>query len=279
MLTLLISIFISLSSYLASHRTGGSMGEAIGYGVAGLLVPYFVIGFIVRRKMTKVQDELQGLMQRGQQQMQRKIQQFQTRPGGNIKQIQRILEKDQNAVAGEALEFVDRFEPFRTWSLFMGRQIATLRLQFLYQLKKFDEVDQIFATRGMFKAPMMTEPLMVAMKMARQYKNEDMAGLEKTFRQRLKWFRGSKGVLLYGLMSWAYMKKGEAEKARQLLIKGKEATGDETLGRNLEMLSNNKEKHFSNAGLGEEWYSLYLENPPHVKQQRVRGDARGGRRF
>lgn len=278
MLTLLISVVISLTGFIVSRATDGGIGESIGYGVAGLLVPYFAIGLLVRRKMTKVQDELQGLMQRGQHQMNRKIQHFQTRPGGNIKQIQRILEKDQTALATEALGFVDRFEPFRKWSLLMGRQIATMRLQFLYQLKKFDEVDQIFALRG-GKAPMMTEPLMVAMKMARQYKNKDLDGLEKTFKQRLKWFRGSKGVLLYGLVSWVYMKQGEAEKARQLLIKGKEITGDDTLARNLEMLSNNKEKHFSNAGLGEEWYSLYLENPPAVKQQRVRVDARGGRPF
>ena len=74
------------------------------------------------------------------------------------------------------------------------------------------------------------------------------------------------------------MKEGEPEKARQLLNKAKEATGNETFAQNWERLSNDKAKNFSNAGLGEEWYSLYLENPPQPKQQRARGNAKG-RRF
>jgi len=123
------------------------------------------------------------------------------------------------------------------------------------------------------------EPMMVAMKMARQYKNDDIEGVEKTFNKRVKWFRGSRSTLLYGVMSWVYMKQGESEKARMLLVKGKESTGDETLARNWEMLANNKDKSFSNAGLGEEWYGLYLENPPAPKQQKMRGNARSGRMF
>jgi hypothetical protein len=108
------------------------------------------------------------------------------------------------------------------------------------------------------------------MKMARQYKNGDLAGASKLFKKKIKWFRGDRGILLYGLMSWIYVKTGETEKARELLQKGKEKTGDETLTYNWERLSNNKEKSFSNEGLGEQWYGLYLENPPAPKQQRVR---------
>jgi len=75
------------------------------------------------------------------------------------------------------------------------------------------------------------------------------------------------------------MQQGESEKARQLLVKAKEITADKTLAANWELLSNCKEKSFSNAGLGEEWYGLYLETPPMPKQQRMHGNAHGGRRF
>jgi hypothetical protein len=75
------------------------------------------------------------------------------------------------------------------------------------------------------------------------------------------------------------MQQGEAEKARQLLAKAKEITADKTLAANWELLANNKDKQFSNAGLGEEWYGLYLEAPPLPKQQRIRVDARGRRPF
>ena len=215
----------------------------------------------------------------GQKQMNRKVQMFQTKPGGNIKQMQRQIEMDQMTLIKEALAFTKRFEPLKKWNQLMGRQIVTMRLQFLYQLKRFDEVDQILATGGLFTGPMMMEPLLVAMKMARQYKKGDVEGVEKTFKKRVKWFRGSRGTLLYGVMSWVYMQQGEADKARLLLIKGKDVTGDETLTRNLEMLANNKDKSFSNAGLADEWYGLYLENPPAPKQQKMRGNGRSGRMF
>ena len=45
------------------------------------------------------------------------------------------------------------------------------------------------------------------------------------------------------------------------------------------MLSNCNEKKFSNAGLGEEWYGLYLEAPAMPKQKRMRGNAKGQQRF
>lgn len=159
----------------------------------------------------------------------------------------------------------------------MGRQIATMRVQFLYQLKEFKQVDEILATKGLFSKPLLMEPLLVSMKMARQFKNKEMEAAEKTFKRRIIWFRGYRGTLLYGVMSWMHMKNGAPEKARELLIKGKEVTGDEVLARNWELLANGKDKKFSNAGLGEEWFSLYLENPPAPKQQRVR--AKGGRGF
>lgn len=279
MFALLISVIVSAAAVAAGlvYRIG--LGGTIFGGIAGFLIPQFLIGFIVRKKITKVQEALQEMLANGQKQMNRKIQMFQSRPGGNIKQIQRQLESDQKALVKEALTFLERFEPFRKWNLLMGRQIATMRLQFLYQLRNFEAVDQILTTGGLFTGPLMMEPMTVAMKMARQYEHGKLEELEKTFRRHIKWMRGSRGTLLYGLMSWAYLQKGESEKARQLLVKAKEITADKTLAGNWELLSNCKEKSFSNAGLGEEWYALYLETPPMPKQQRIRMNAHGGRPF
>ena len=278
MLSLLISILASIALVGASISSGVNRPTTIFFGIAGFIAVFFLVGFLVRKKIEKVQNELQEIMMAGQRRMNRKVQQFQSKPGGNIKLIQRQIEADQKVIYKQGLDFTQRLEPFKKWSLLMNRQIATMRLQFLYQLKEFEQVDGIFAAGGLFKGPMMMEPTMVAMKMARQYKNKDVAGAEKTFKRRIKWFRSDRGTLLYGLMSWIFVKEGEPEKARQLLIKAKEATGNETFTRNWEWLSNDKVKSFSNAGLGEEWYGLYLENPPTPKQQRVRGNAKG-RRF
>jgi hypothetical protein len=279
MVAVLISVIVSAAAVIACIVSNAGTGSAIAAGIAGLLIPQFSIGFIVRKKITAVQNELQEKLVNGQKQMNRKIQMFQSKPGGNIKQIQRQLEGDQKALITEALAFTKRFEPFKKWSLLMGRQIATMRMQFLYQLKDFEAVDQILATGGLFKGPMMMEPMTIAMKIARQYKNGDAAAAEKTFKRRIQWFRGNRGILLYGLMSWIYMQQGESEKARLLLVKAKDITSDKTLASNWELLANNKDKQFSNAGLGEEWYGLYLEAPPVPKQQRMHGNAHGGRRF
>lgn len=279
MLSLLISLLLSLALAGGLIAADINMGTTIFFGIASFLAAFFLMGFLIRKKIAKVQNQLQEIMLSGQQRMSRKVQQFQTKPGGNIKLIQRQLEGDQKVIYKQSLDFTQHLEPFKKWSLLMGRQIATMRMQFHYQLKEFDRVDALLSTGGFLKGPMMMEPMTVAMKMARQYKNKDVAGAEKTFKRRIKWFRGDRGTLLYGLMTWILVKEGKLEEARQLLNKANEATEDDTFSQNRERLSNDKAKSFSNAGLGDEWYGLYLENPPTPKQQRMRGNPNKGRRF
>jgi hypothetical protein len=274
MFSLLISILASIA--LAGGLTASEVNRptTIFFGIAGFIAAYFLVGFLVRKKIMKVQRELQDIMATGQQRMSRKVQQFQSKPGGNIKALQRQIEADQKVLNKKALEFSSRLEPFKKWSMLMGRQIATMRLQYLYQLKEFEQVDAILASSGFLRGPIMVEPMTVAMKMARQYKNKDVGGVEKTFKRRIKWFRGDRGTLLYGVMTWVLVKEGEPEKARKLLSKAKDATGNEAFSHNWVQLSNDRVKNYSNAGLGEEWFGLYLENPPTPKQQRMRANAR-----
>lgn len=279
MLTLLISALFASALTAASIASQASTGATVFYSIAGFSVTFFLIGFLTRKRMSKIQSELQENMQSAQARMQRKVKQFQNKPGGNVKQMQRLLETDQKAMFKEALEFTKRLEPFKKWSLLTGRQIATMRLQFYYQLKEFDKVDEILATCGFFRGPMMMDPMAAAMRMARCYKNDDLAGAEKVFKRRIRWTWGDRGTLLYGLMSWIYVQVGQPNEARRILLKAKEKTGDETFKKNWEHLSNAREKSFSNAGLGDQWYSLYLENPPAPKQQRVRGNGRNPRGF
>lgn len=279
MLSLLISALVATAIAAALIASQASTGAIVTLSIVGFAGAFYLVGFLVRKKMSKVQDELQGSMQAAQRRMQRKVQQFQNKPGGNVKQIQRQIEADQKVMFKEGLEHAKRLEPFRKWSLLTGRQIATMRLQFHYQLKEFEQVDEILATCGFLRGPMMMDPMAAAMRMARCYKNDDLAGAEKVFKRRIRWSRGDRGTLLYGLMSWIYVKVGEPDEARRLLLKAKESTGVETFKRNWEHLSNDRLKSFSNAGLGDEWYSLHLETPPSPKQQRMRGAGRGPRGF
>jgi hypothetical protein len=279
MLTLLISALVATVLAGVSITSQVSTGATVFYSIAGFIGTFFLIGFLTRKKMSKLQGELQESMQAAQGRMKRKMQLFQSKPGGNVKQMQRQLEMDQNAMLREGLEFTKRLEPFRKWSLLTGRQIATMRLQFYYQLKEFGRVDEIFGTCGFLRGPMMMEPMVAAMRMARCYKHDDLAGAEKIFKRRIRWAWGDRGTLLYALMSWIYVQIGEPDEARRILLKAKEATGVDTFIRNWEHLSNDRVKSFSNAALGDQWYSLYLENPPEPKQQRMRGKGRHSRGF
>ena len=58
---------------------------------------------------------------------------------------------DQKAMLKEALELTKGLEPFQKWSVLMGRQIATMRMQFHYQLKDFEQADEILATCGFLR--------------------------------------------------------------------------------------------------------------------------------
>jgi len=279
MYSLLISALVALALAIVSIASEFRTGTTVFFSLAGFTGTFFLIGYLVRKKMSVAQSALQQSMEAGQRRIQRKVQQFQNKPGGNIKQIQRQLEMDQQTMLKQGLELTKGLEPFRKWSVLTGRQMATMRLQFHYQLKEFDKVDEILATCGFLSGPMMMEPMTVAMRMARCYKNDDVEGAKKLFKRKIMWFRGNRGTLLYGLMSWIYVQVGEPDEARSILLKAKEATGVDTFKKNWEHLSNDREKSFSNAGLGDEWYSLYLENPPPVKQQRMRGNGRHPRGF
>ena len=279
MLTLFITALVTAALAITMVNSTASTGSTIFWSIIVFFIAFFLVGLPVRRKMSKVQGALQNKMQAAQRRMQLKVQQFQNKPGGNPKVIQRQLETDQKAMLKEGLEFTERLEPFRKWSLLTGRQIATMRFQFHYQLKEFDQADEILATHGFMQGPMMMDPMTAAMGMARAFKKEDVAGAEKIYKSRIRWSWGDRGTILYGLMSWIYVQTGDTDEARRLLLRAKKKTGNEVFTKNWEHLSNDRTKKFSNAGLGDQWYSLYLENPPMPKQQRVRGNPRNARGF
>ncbi len=279
MYSLLIPFVISLIALSTCFLLKASTGTTIFSGLLGYLAPFFLIGFIYKKKITLVQSELQEAMNLAKKETNRKVQHFQSQRNANFNLLKSQVKEVQKKAFREALESTSRFEPFRKWNVLMGRQIETMKLQFHYQLKEYDQVDALFAKAGILKGPFIFDPMMIAMKMARQYKQNDIVGVEKTYKEHIKWLRGNRGVLVYGLMAWIYVKEKEPEKARQILSKGKDVTGNETLAKNWKRLSNCKDNKFTNVGLGEDWYSLYLEPMPDPKKYKARGNGRSGRNF
>ena len=66
--------------------------------------------------------------------------------------------------------------------------MATMRLQFYYQLKNFDKADAILASSGFLRGPLMMDPMAVAMRMARCYKNGDLQAPRMFLREKFAGF-------------------------------------------------------------------------------------------
>lgn len=261
MISLIIAIAFGIGTFLTLENTTDLhiVWNSI-FGILAVIIVQLLFGLFFRKKVNSITDAIQNVIIEGQNKVQRKANMFQQRPAGGIKHMQKLLEKDQHASLRKALELTEQLEPWYKWSILLKKQVSTMRMQFYYQLGEYDKVDQLMP-KCMF-----LEPITVAMKMARQYKNDD-PNLEKTFKSKIKKFKDDRGVILYAVYTWILMKKGETDKAYEVLTKAKEKTSNEVIHKNWEHLANKKFKSFSNANLGDEWYSLKLEKPKIPKQK------------
>jgi len=217
-------------------------------------------GFLIQKRVKAEMGGVQKILEDGQKRVQFKVNQWQMRPPGSLKQAQLEMEREQRLVVERALEASKGLERFNRWAPLMGRQIATLRLQLFWMLKDFKRVDELLP-----KA-LVVDPMMAAVKIARMHmKGEE--GVEKVFRKHVARVRYGDGALLYGLYSWILVQKKDLDGAHKVLIEACEKMENETIKRNREHLANNRVSHFSNAGLGDQWYALHLEEPK-VKMQR-----------
>lgn len=261
MITLIIAAFSGIITYLTLVQTTELHPFwSITFGVLAFVVLQVGSGLFFRRKVTQITDEIQQVILAAQEKISRKANMFQQRPAGGIKHMQKLLEKDQHASLRQAIELVENLSSYYPWSLLLKKQADTMKMQFHYQLGEFNKVDKLLPNC------LFMEAITVAMKMARQYKNND-PGIEKTFKSKIKKFKGDNGVLLYSLYAWVLIKQDKKDEAFEILTKAKSKTDNEVILRNWEMLANDKVKSFSNAGLGDEWYSLRLENMKSPKQK------------
>ena len=93
--------------------------------------------------------------------------------------------------------------------------------------------------------------------------------IAKVYRKAVGRVRYNGNVLLAATMSWIQVQRGDANGAFKTLTDALKKSDNETLKRNHETLMNNRVAHFTNSGLGDQWYSLLLEEPK-VHQQRPR---------
>lgn len=270
MLTIVLGVVVGAA--LAGGLQLAWPGHPVVMGLAwfvGFFGTSIGVNLAVRRKLEAIFKDVQAHIEGTQGQLRRRINMIQSRNMGGGKTVQKQLEQEQESAIRDAVAILDRVAPLKKWNLLAERQANTLRGQLFYQIKDF-EAAQRCLDKSLVPTP---DPLTLAMKMALLYRGERFDEIDKAFRRGAKRFKDEKGVLLYGLYSWILVKRERVDEAIAVLDEGKKKTEDETLKTNWEHLANGRVRHFSNAGLGEQWYALHLEEPKAV---RVRQAPFGG---
>ena len=268
MLTLLFGLLTGCAVYFAmTMYTQLGRASAIVSAVLSMFVFQLLVMLLLRRISSKINAKLQTIMQETSARLQSMQAQFMRRPA-NQKIMMQLLEKEQNAGLRRLIEALDLYKPLYPWNLLMKKQVNTMRMIFLFQLKRFDEADALMNKCVFFDAQS------VCVKMARMYKrNEPAEAIDKFFRKKASKFKGENAVLPRSLYAWILVKQERIDDAVKVLADGKVKTAEnEVITRNWDLLVNGKVKHFSNSGLGEAWYALMLEEPKiqKIRQQPVR---------
>lgn len=261
MLTLLLSLLAMVGFWVGFHF--GLQWRAWGVVLSIFLGSAMFMGgmYLIRRRITAIMTAIQARITERNNTLMRKYQQLGNRNGGNVKQLMDQARRDQDAILTEALESTRKMDPYAKWSLLLDRQINAIRLQFLYQLRRFEEVDRILPKT------LFADPVLCCMKMCRQYKRGEDAALQKSYDKYRKKYKFD-ATLIYATYAWMLLRKKQKDQARQVLMDGKKATENEILEKNWEHVTNDRLNQFSNAELGESWYALLLEEPKQPKVQR-----------
>ena len=263
MLTLIVNgVFGVLMAAVLTATKTAHWGWSILWGLLAFVAGQALATYLLSRRVKKDMTAVQTIMTEGQKRMQQKVHMWQTRPPGSLKQAQLEIERDQKRIVEQALAASAGLERFNRWMPMMNRQIATLRVQLYWSIKDFKRVDELLPDA------LFVEPMMATIKIARMYMlNDETAAIEKFFKKQIAKLRYGQGALLYLLFAWILVQRKDLDAANKLLIDAGKKMENDVVKSNREVLANNRANLFTNAGLGEEWYALHLEQPK-VKTQR-----------
>lgn len=259
MLTFIISI---ISGYLIGHVVFMDHGAGWGItsGIIVLLIVQLITGLILRRFVNAEQNKIQAILMDAQNKVNRQITLFQRKSPGSERAARQILEKIQSDATKKALEATENFKKFYIWNFMLSRQINTMKMQLHFQLQNYKEVDRLLP-----KCTLLDQQSL-AIKLVRMYRNNDEK-IGKFYAGKCARLKGEAAAFLACTYAWILLKKEQNDLAMEVLLAAKKKSDNEVLLENIDRLANGKYKHFNNAGFGDLWYALGLEEPK-VKAQR-----------
>ena len=257
MIILIMAVLTGVGTGLGLGLTEtAGCGWSIFFGLLAFGVVQGVGGYLVQRKVKAAMASVQAILVAGQKRLQAKVARWQMRPPGSLQAAQAEMERDQKVFVKEALAATEKLHRFDHWVPFMRRQIATAQFQLHWMVRDFRAVDALMP-RAMF-----LDPTMNAMKMARlQMQDAPIEAISKVYDKAVRRLRYNQNVLLAATYSWILLRRGDADAAFKALTRALDKSDNAVLKANRDQLANNRLAHFSNAGLGEQWYALQLEQP------------------
>ncbi len=233
--------------------------------IVGFLAVSIPLNLIIRKKQERIFRGVQNMIEENQNVLRRRINQMQNKMASSPKGLQKQLEKQQSGAIEEAIEMLQEADSLKKWNVLAEKQTNTLRGQLAYQIKDFAAADRYFDNC------LALDPLTVAMKMTRLYKRGETEALAKLFKKKKKRFKTEDAAIFYALYSWILVKEERIEDAIEVLDDARKKTENPVLQANWEHLVNGRQRQFSNAALGDLWYSLHLETPKQVRVKQRRG--------
>ena len=269
MISVLLIALVALAAGVGLTAAGVSPWYwSILWAILVFLAGQLTLAWALRRKMGGLNDRIQGVMRAAQARMQAKVQRWRNGRMTDARAAEAELAKDRDAMIDEVRALLAPLERWRRWIPLLGRQLATMELQFAWQKQDWARVD------ALLPRALLMEPLLVCMKLARMWQhNEPTEAIAKVFRKATRRARYGTTALIYATWSWMLVKRGDIDGAFKALVEAEEKNEHPTLKANRDHLANNRVQHFSTAGFGEEWYALGLETPK-IRARRVRDDGR-----
>lgn len=261
----MIGVAVGCGSCAAVYFAAGwGLGWSIFIGVVGFGVFQGCVGFILQRRVKRDMEKVQAILMAGQRELQAKVQRWQIRSPGSVQAAQKEVADFTRIFVKNALAETSNLHKYKLWVPMMERQIATVQVQLNWMIRDFKVVDTLMPK------VLLVDPTMAAIKMARMFMlNKPMADIEKVYKKAVGRVRYNGNVLLAAAWSWMLVQKNDIDGAFKALTEALKKSDDETLKRNHECLMNNRVAHFNNSGIGDQWYSLLLEEPRnHIRRQR-----------
>lgn len=263
MITIISSLLLSAVAFCLVYLVSGiSLGWSIFFSLLTFGILQAILGLIIQKRIKADMDKVQAILLDGQKKLQAKMQRWQIAPPGSMKAAQREIFEDTKVFVKAALKETEVLSKYKYLVPMIERQKATAQLQLNWMIKNFNAVDELMP-KALF-----LDPSLSAVKMARMYTlDKPLEEIGKVYKKAVRRLRYNQNVLLAAAWSWMLVKKGKHDEAFKVLTEALKSSDDKTLKANHTTLMNNCPGHFSNSGLGDQWYTLYLEEPRYRTQR------------